>query len=111
MEETNINKMKSDAKEAYDGQSRNYKQKLLYGLLAAVRNSDRNKFLNILYTNLNAMNKGGTQKHLVDNLMAEYENIQGPHFETYAYAIIAGILASNDTKMSQKNTLEVEENE
>ncbi|MEM3062336.1 MAG: hypothetical protein QW303_02150 [Nitrososphaerota archaeon] len=107
MEETNINKVKSHAKEAYDGQSRNYKQKLLYGLLAAVRNNDRHKFLNILYTNLNAMNKGGTKKSLVDNLMAEYENIQGPRFETYAYAIIAGILASNDNEMSQKNTQEV----
>lgn len=100
--ETNINNVKNYTKEAYDGQSRNYKQKLLYGLLAAVKNNDRNKFLNILYTNLNAMSKVGTQKHLVDNLMTAYEHIQGHRFETYAYAIIAGILASNDNKTSQK---------
>lgn len=107
-EETNINKIKNHTKESYDGLSRNYKQKLLYNLLATVKNNDRYKFLNILFTNLNAMSKDGAQKSLVDDLMTKYENIQGPSFETYAYAIIAGILASNDDSgTSQKNTKEI----
>lgn len=106
-EETNINKIKNNAKKAYDNRSSNYKQKLLYSLLAAIKNNDRNKFLNILFTNLNAMSKDVMQKSLADDLMTEYEHIRGPHFETYAYAIIAGILASNDVIEHTKNIGEV----
>jgi len=110
-EEININKVKNHAKESYDRQSGNYKRKLLYNLLAAIRNNDRNKFLNILFANLNAMSKDGEQKSLADDLMTQYENIQGPRFETYAYAIIAGILASDDdNRAPQKNTREVDKN-
>jgi len=93
-----VKNVKDAAYQAYAGQTRNYKQKLLYGLLGAMRNKDRSRFMNILDVNLNGV-KGAEQVSMARCIMNEYENIQGPHFETYAYSIIAGILASKDEKI------------
>lgn len=104
-----IGKLKNSAYYAYSGQTRNYKQKLLYNLLSAIRAKDRTKFLDRLDTNLNGI-KGDDQKGFISKLKEEYENIVGAQFETYAYAIVAGILASKDREFEEK-PMEAEQNE
>lgn len=106
----NIERVKNCAFRAYESQTRNYKQKLLYNLLAAVKSKDRSKFMNLLETNLNGAIEGEEQLSFAKKIMEEYEEIQGPRFETYAYAIIAGILASKD-QIRWNKPLEADENE
>ncbi|MEM4719787.1 MAG: hypothetical protein QXG18_02920 [Candidatus Pacearchaeota archaeon] len=94
-EHKNMQLMKK-IKELYKGQSRNYKQKLLYKLLLAVRNEDKNSFTNILFTNLNGIIKDEKQRKTANEIIEEFEKIKSGYFENYAYAIIAGILTSED---------------
>jgi len=102
-----LKQTKDKAYSAYNGISRNYKQKLLYNLLSAVRSKDRNRFFQIIDQNINGIINTEDQKKFAYQLSQEYENLQGPQFESYAYAIITGILASHDPK--DKNQVEDEE--
>jgi len=102
-----IKQVKDSAYKLYSGQTRSYKQKVLYNLLAAAKSKDRFKFLNILDTNLNGIVRSDQSKSLLYDLKDNYECIQGVHFEKYAYAIIAGIMASKD----RPNSMEGEKNE
>jgi len=104
-----ISMFKKSASKAYAGLSKNYKQKLVYNLLAAIKSKDRNRFFEIMVHNLNGIMKTEEQKNLAMSLEKNYEELQGAYFDKYAYALVCGILASEDQKSNEEEEGDVNE--
>lgn len=76
--------------------SENYRQKLVFDLLNAVRANDQNRFLWILLRALNVHSKDNPKaKELASVLMRVFPSSEAD-FEKAAYSIIFGIMAGGD---------------
>ena len=82
--------------------SKNYKQKLVYDLLEAVKNKDQNRFF---YLILKAINKPKENfKKLWDELEKNYDILLEEAFVNFAYSIIIGIMSTyQSTVGGEKN--------
>ncbi len=87
-----LKKLKEVCEEAFKMESDNYKQKLVYELLDAVKNIDQNRFFYIL---LRAINKPEKEfKKLIEFLKNTYDVMPDEAFINYAYSIIIGIMST-----------------
>ncbi|MCW1310322.1 MAG: hypothetical protein OH333_00885 [Candidatus Parvarchaeota archaeon] len=87
-----LHKLKSACATCFSEESDNYKQKLVYELLEAVRNNDQNEFFYII---LKAINKPEENfKELWMALQKNYDLMPEEVFVNFAYSIIIGIMSS-----------------
>jgi len=87
-----LEKLKKACEEAFSKESDNYKQRLVYDLLDAVKNMDQNRFFYIL---LRAINKPEKEfKNLIEVLKNTYDVMPEEAFMNYAYSIIIGIMST-----------------
>jgi hypothetical protein len=88
-----IRKLKEAVEDSFKNEkSDNYKQKLVYDLLEAVRNNDQKEFFYIL---LKAINKPKDNfKELWTKLQKYYDVMPEEAFVNFAYSIIIGIMAT-----------------
>lgn len=88
-----LKKLQKSATQAFESGdiSNNYKQKLVYNLLDAVKNKDQERFFYIL---LKAINKPGKEgfEELWEELQKDYDLMPDEVFINFAYSIILGIM-------------------
>ena len=94
--ELNLSGLKEAAKESFENESDNYKQKLVYDLLEATKNKDQNRFFYLL---LKAINKPKETrfKKLGEKLNQKYDILPQEVFVNFAYSIIIGIMSTYNT--------------
>jgi len=87
-----LQKLKEVASRGFQGESDNYKQKLVYNLLETVRNNDQKEFFYIL---LKAANKPNENfKELWQTLQENYDVMPEEAFINFAYSLILGIMST-----------------
>jgi hypothetical protein len=87
-----LEKLKDAAEESFKNESDNYKQKLVYNMLEAIKNNDQNRFFNIL---LRAINKPKENfKQLWEILERNYDVMPNEAFINFAYTIVLGIMVT-----------------
>jgi len=87
-----LKKLKEASKESFRNESDNYKQKLVYNMLEAIKNNDQSRFFNIL---LRAINKPKENfKQLWETLEQNYDVMPNEAFINFAYTIVLGIMAT-----------------
>ncbi|MEM4460990.1 MAG: hypothetical protein QXY70_02535 [Nanopusillaceae archaeon] len=97
----NLKEVKKAAIEAFEKESDNYKQHLVYKLLEATKNKDQNKFFYLLFR---AINKPSDDfKKLIDILNKDYDIMPEEAFINLAYSIIIGIMSTYKGIESEKN--------
>jgi len=88
--------LKRAANNSFQHESDNYKQKLVYDLLEAVKNNDQNRFFYLL---LKAINKPKEDfKELLTELEKNYNILPEKAFINFAYSIIIGIMKTYQSK-------------
>lgn len=105
-----LQELKNVAGGVFQIESDNYKQKLVYNLLEAVKNNDQNQFFYLL---LKAINKPKENfKRLWYILKENYDVMPDEAFMNFAYTIIIGIMStySGDKKMNEEEVKRQEEN-
>lgn len=73
--------------------SDNYRQKLVFDLLNAVKANDQNKFLWILLRAINAHSKDNPEAKKLASVLMEVFPSSEANFEKLAYSVILGIMA------------------
>jgi len=105
-----LKELKKVAAGVFQGESDNYKQKLVYKMLEAVKNNDQNQFFYIL---LKAINKPKEDfKRLWHIFAKNYDVMPDEAFMNFAYTIIIGIMStySGDKKMNEEEVKNQQEN-
>ncbi|WP_048147941.1 hypothetical protein [Palaeococcus ferrophilus] len=77
--------------------SENYRQKLVFDLLNAVRSKDKDRFLWVLLRALNSQVKDNPEAKRLAGLLGEVFLSSGEDFEKVAYSIILGIMAGGES--------------
>jgi len=85
-------RLEEAAKKAAEKMSENYKQKLVYSLLNALKAGDQSEFLWILLRAINDP-KNYEFRELAEKIKEVYEQPTYP-FEKWGYVIVLGILAT-----------------
>ncbi len=83
-------KLKKATESSFAHVSDNYKQKLIYNLLEAVKNNDQSTFFYLLLKSINKPNEDFTD--LWENLNDYYDVLPEDAFANFAYSIITGIM-------------------
>ncbi len=78
--------------------SDNYRQKLVFDLLNAVKANDQNRFLWILLRTLNAQTTDNSDAKRLTNLLGKAFLSSEVEFEKVAYSVILGIMAGGGDK-------------
>ncbi len=77
--------------------SENYRQKLVFDLLNAVKANDQNRFLWVLLRAINAHSKDNRKaKELASTLIEVFPSSESD-FEKVAYSVILGIMAGGES--------------
>ncbi|ASJ08831.1 hypothetical protein A3L11_06180 [Thermococcus siculi] len=76
--------------------SDNYRQKLVFDLLNAVKANDQNRFFWILLRALNAQVKDNSDAKRLANLLGEAFLSSEANFEKVAYSVILGIMSGGE---------------
>lgn len=95
-EKLELDKLLEVTRNSFQHESDNYKQKLVYDLLEAVKNNDQNRFFYLL---LKAINKPKENfKGLWVELEKNYDILPEEAFINFAYSIIIGIMSTYQSK-------------
>jgi len=95
-EKLELGKLLEATKKSFQHESNNYKQKLVYDLLEAVKNNNQNRFFYLL---LKAINKPKENfKNLWAELEKNYDILPEKAFTNFAYSIIIGIMSTYQNK-------------
>lgn len=87
-----LKNLKDAVSNVFKDESDNYKQKLVYSLLDAVKNNDQKTFFYIL---LKAINKPKEEfKKLYELLKRYYDILPEEAFINFAYSVIIGIMST-----------------
>ena len=91
--EIRLKDLKNASIKAFKNEPDNYKQKLVFNLLEAVKNKDQNRFFYLL---LKAINKPKEKnfKNLWEQLNKYYDVLPEEAFINFAYSIIIGIMST-----------------
>ena len=96
--------IRENAKECGKNMSENYKQKLIYNLLNALKANDQEKFLWLLLRALNALSSD-EYRPLITSINEGF-SLPQTIFEKWGYSIVLGLMAGG-----QESKQEVSENE
>lgn len=91
---------KNAAKDSFISESDNYKQRLVFDLLEAVKNRDQNRFFYLLLRSINKPKENF--KKLWDELEKNYDILPDEAFINLAYSIIIGIMSTYQNKAKGK---------
>ncbi len=91
-------KIKSLSREVLGGAgSENYRQKLVFDLLNAVKANDQNRFLWVLLRAINAHSKDNPKARELSSALMEVFPSSESDFEKVAYSVILGIMAGGES--------------
>ena len=77
--------------------SENYRQKLVFDLLNAIRANDQNEFLWILLRALNAHSKGNPKAKELSSLLTGVFPSSEADFKKVGYSVVLGIMAGGES--------------
>ena len=98
VQDRNLRRIKSLSKEVLGTVgSDNYRQKLVFDLLNAVKANDQNRFLWILLRALNAHSKDNRKARELASVLMEVFPSSESDFEKVAYSVILGIMAGGES--------------
>ncbi|MGB9831691.1 MAG: hypothetical protein ACP5KW_12360 [Thermoproteota archaeon] len=87
-----LEELKNATEESFRNESDNYKQKLVFNMLEAIKNNDQNRFFNILLRAINKPKKNF--KQLWETLERNYDVMPNEAFINFAYTVVLGIMAT-----------------
>jgi hypothetical protein len=88
-----LKKVENYVRKAFEEESDNYKQKLVFNLLEAVKNNDQKTFFYLLLKSIN-IPKENFKEELWKVLEEYYDIMPEEAFINFAYTIIIGIMAT-----------------
>ena len=95
-----LDELKSAANKYFKSVSDNYKQRLVYQLLEAVKNKDQREFFYILLKTINKPKED--VNHFLHLLQKNYDIMPDEIFINFAYSIILGIMSTYSSKEDEK---------
>jgi len=95
-----LEELKDAASKYFKNVSDNYKQRLVYQLLEAVKNKDQGEFFYILLKTINKPKEGS---HYFSHILQKnYDTMPDEIFINFAYSIILGIMSTYSPKEDEK---------